>query len=54
MYNDVCVCVVYVCVGGVMAGWRRVTMKASDREMGLCATNTFKDTEADSAVIMCV
>jgi len=27
-------------------------MKASDREIGLCDTNTFKDTEADSAVIV--
>lgn len=29
-------------------------MKASDPEIGLHVTNTFKDTEADSAVIMCV
>ncbi len=47
----VCVCVVYVCVGGIMAGWRRVTITACDPETALHVTNTIIDTEADSAVI---
>lgn len=51
VYKDACVCVVYVCVGGITAGWWRVTITACDPETGLRVTNTIIDTEADSAVI---